>query len=141
MAVGASPIRWAGTPAIIVVLVLAAGVLHASEYGVGTYRPGQVDLFAGTLPPPGGVLIKQYFLFQDGSLTAQPNNAPVRVHTHTITYTDATLMIYTTPWRILGGTGECRQSRRRGSPIKPCASRRLEDPLRRNTRRWADSAI
>lgn len=102
MAVGASPIRWAGTPAIIVVLVLAAGVLHASEYGVGTYRPGQVDLFAGTLPPPGGVLIKQYFLFQDGSLTAQPNNAPVRVHTHTITYTDATLMIYTTPWRILG---------------------------------------
>ncbi|HKN14186.1 MAG TPA: transporter [Candidatus Binatus sp.] len=88
--------------AAIVALVSAAGVVHASEYGVGTYRPGQVDLFAGMLPAPGGVLVKNYFLFQDASLTAQPNNAPVRAHTHTITYTDATFVIYTTPWRVFG---------------------------------------
>ncbi len=37
----------------------------ASEYGVGTYRPGTVDLFAGMLAAPGGVLLKNYFLFQD----------------------------------------------------------------------------
>jgi hypothetical protein len=86
----------------ILALVAAAGVSHASEYGEGTYRPGQVDLFAGMLPPPGGVLVKNYFLFQDASLTAQPNNAPVRVHTHTITYTDATFMTYTTPWQLFG---------------------------------------
>ncbi len=88
--------------AVVVAVMLAAGVLHASEYGVGTYRPGQVDLFAGMLPAPGGVLVKNYFLFQDASLTAQPQNAPVRLHTHTITYTDATFVIYTTPWRIFG---------------------------------------
>jgi hypothetical protein len=87
---------------MIIALMLAAGVSHASEYGVGTYRPGQVDLFAGTLPAPGKVLVKNYFMFQDASLTAQPNNAPVRFHTHTITYTDATFMTYTTPWRIFG---------------------------------------
>jgi len=88
--------------AAIVALIVTAGALHASEYGVGTYRPGQVDLFAGVLPAPGGLLVRNYFLFQDASLTAQPLNAPVRVHTHTITYTDATFMTYTTPWRILG---------------------------------------
>ncbi len=88
--------------AMVVALILVAGVLHASEYGVGTYRPGQVDLFAGTLPAPGGLLVKNYFLFQDASLTAQPNHVPVRFHTHTITYTDATFMTYTTPWRIFG---------------------------------------
>jgi hypothetical protein len=89
-------------PATILVLLIAAGVAHASEYGVGTYRPGQVDLFAGVLPAPGGVLVKDYFLYQDASFTAQPNNAPVRAHTHTITYTDATFMTYTTPWQIFG---------------------------------------
>ncbi len=88
--------------ATFVALILAAGVLHASEFGVGTYRPGQVDLFAGTLPAPGGVLVKNYFLFQDASLTAQPLNAPVRLHTHTITYTNATFITYTTPWQIFG---------------------------------------
>ncbi len=87
---------------MVVALVLAASVVHASEYGVGTYRPGQVDLFAGTLPAPGGWLVKNYFMFQDASLTVQPNNAPVRVHTHTVTYTDATFMTYMTPWRIFG---------------------------------------
>lgn len=81
---------------------MAVGNARASEYGVGTYRPGEVDLFAGTLPPPGGALVRNYFMFQDADLTARPNNAPVRVHTHTITYTDATLVMYTTPWRLLG---------------------------------------
>jgi hypothetical protein len=41
-------------------------------------------------------------MFQDASLTAQPNNAPLRLHTRTVTYTDATFMTYTTPWRIFG---------------------------------------
>ena len=54
------------------------------------------------LAPPCGVLIKDYFMFQDADLTARPNNAPVKVHTHTITYTEATLIAYTTPWRLLG---------------------------------------
>jgi hypothetical protein len=87
--------------AFIVTLGLSGGVF-ASEYGVGTYRPGQADLFAGVLPAPGGVLVKNYFMFQDASLTAQPNNAPVRFHTHTISYTDATFLTYTTPWQIFG---------------------------------------
>lgn len=100
--------------ASLVAVILAVGVLHASEFGVGTYRPGQVDLFAGTLPAPGGVLVKDYFLFQDASLTAQPLNAPVRLHTHTITYTNATFITYTTPWQIFGanwGVAVLTQSR------------------------------
>jgi hypothetical protein len=87
---------------LAVALILTGRVVRASEYGVGTYRPGEVDLFAGMLPAPGGFLVKNYFMFQDASLTAQPNNAPVRVHTRTITYTDATFMTYTTPWQIFG---------------------------------------
>jgi hypothetical protein len=39
--------------AVIVALILAASVLQASEYGIGSYRPATLDLFAGTLPPPG----------------------------------------------------------------------------------------
>jgi hypothetical protein len=39
--------------AVIVALILAAGVLQASENGIGSYRPGTLDLFAGTLPPLG----------------------------------------------------------------------------------------
>src|SRR5512135_2872303 len=97
----AIPLSLVGVPTFIA-LILAAGVLHASEFGVGTYRPRQVDLFAGTLPAPGGVVVKDYFLFQDASLTVQPLNAPVRLHTHTITYTNAIFMTYTTPWQIFG---------------------------------------
>ncbi len=89
--------------AFVVTLGLSGGVF-ASEYGVGTYRPGQVDLFAGMLPAAGGVLVKNYFMFQDASLTAQPNNAPVRFHTRTISYTDATFLTYTTPWQIFGAS-------------------------------------
>lgn len=48
----------------IVVMIMPAGISHASEYGIGTYRPGQVDLFAGMLPAPGGAAVKNYFLFQ-----------------------------------------------------------------------------
>lgn len=83
-------------------MVVGVGVSHASEYGIGTYRPGQVDLFAGMLPGPGGVAVKEYLLFQDASLSAQPNNAPVRFHTHTISYTAATFIAYTSRWRIFG---------------------------------------
>ena len=107
--------------ATFVALILAAGVLYASEFGVGTYRPGQVDLFAGTLPAPGGVLVKNYFLFQDASLTAQPLNAPVRLHTHTITYTNATFITYTTPWQIFGanwGVAVLAQSRIANQTLK-----------------------
>jgi hypothetical protein len=102
-------------------LILATGVLHASEFGVGSYRPGQVDLFAGMLPAPGEALVKDYFLFQDASLTAQPLNAPVRLHTHTVTYTNATFMTYTTPWRIFGanwGVAAIAQSRIANQTLK-----------------------
>jgi hypothetical protein len=98
----------------MVAQIVATRLARASEYGVGTYRPGEVDLFAGTLPAQGGVLVKNYFMFQDASLTVQPNNAPVRMHARTITYTDATFMTYTTPWRLLGanwGVGAIAQTR------------------------------
>lgn len=95
-------LRLCACSAVIVAQIVATIPARASEYGVGSYRPGEVDLFAGMLPAPGGVLVKNYFMFQDASLTVQPNNAPVRVHARTITYTDATFMTYTTPWRLLG---------------------------------------
>ena len=87
---------------MLIAVILAAGVLHASEFGVGTYRPGTLDLFAGTLPAPGSVLVRNYFLFQDASLTVHPQNVPLQVHTRTVTYTDATFVAYTTPLRIFG---------------------------------------
>jgi hypothetical protein len=42
----------------------------ASEFGVSTYRPGLIDLFAGYLAPPGTTLVKTYFLYQDASAKA-----------------------------------------------------------------------
>ena len=46
--------------------------------------------------------MRDYFLFEDANLGARPVNAPLQVHSHTITYTDATFVAYTTPWRIFG---------------------------------------
>jgi hypothetical protein len=102
----------AGT--IVFALIVVCGVAQSSEYGVGTYRPGQVDLFAGVLPAPGTFLVRDYFLFENANLGARPVNAPLQVHSHTITYTDATFVAYTTPWRIFGanwGVAAIAQSR------------------------------
>ncbi len=125
--------------AVIAALILAAGVLHASEYGVGSYRPGTLDLFAGMLPAPGGVLIKNYFLFQDASLDAQPENTPLRVHTHTVTYTNATFVTYTTPLRVVvANWGVAALAQKRIANKKQRVTPNRGSPLRVNARRLED---
>lgn len=105
----------AGT--IVVALILVCEVAQASEYGVGTYRPGQVDLFAGVLPAPGTFLVRDYFLFENANLGARPVNAPLQVHSHTITYTDANVCrlhdAVADFRRELGGCGDRADAHRR----------------------------
>ncbi len=94
-----------------------AGVLgsaSASEYGIGTYRPGQVDLFAGLLGPPGTAIVKDYFLFQNGSESALTSDRAFAIRAHTVTYTEAVLAFYVTRYSVLGaslGFGTILQAR------------------------------
>jgi hypothetical protein len=84
------------------VLALAAwcGVASASEYGVSSYRPGFMDLFAGSLPAPGTTVAKTYFLYQDADGLA--DNGKVRVTTNTVTYTEALFLGHVTNLSLLG---------------------------------------
>ena len=79
-----------------------AAVLRASEYGVSTYRPGLMDLFAGYLGPPGTTLVKTYFLFQDANARAITQNGRIEADSHTTTYTSAFFGAHVTSIRLLG---------------------------------------
>lgn len=83
------------------ILVITPGVC-ASEYGVSTYRPGLMDLYAGMLPPPGSGIVKNLFLFQDASAQAITEDGRIEVDTHTITYNDAVFAAYVTQLPVLG---------------------------------------
>jgi hypothetical protein len=74
----------------------------ASEYGISTYRPGLMDLYAGILPPPGNGIIKDLFLFQDANAGVVTEDGRIEVDTHTVTYTDAVLALYVTKLPVLG---------------------------------------
>ena len=105
------------TGALLLAVLLASSfgtTVSASEYGVSSYRPGQVDLFAGYLAPPGTALLKTYFLYQDASVTAFTGHGQVEVSSHIVTYTSAVFAAYVTKVRILGGDwgfGAIEQSR------------------------------
>jgi hypothetical protein len=76
--------------------------IFGSEYGVSTYRPGLVDLFAGYLGPPETNLIKSYFMFQDASASAVTQNRRIEADSHTTTYTSAVFAAHITSLRLLG---------------------------------------
>ncbi len=95
--------------AALVVILAASRTGLASEYGVSTYRPGLMDLYAGILPPPGNGIVKDLFLFQDataGVVTEDggvvTEDGKVEINTHTISYTDAVLAAYVKPVSVLG---------------------------------------
>lgn len=77
-------------------------VATASEYGISSYRPGLMDLYAGMLPPPGHGIVKDLFLFQDANAAVITEDGRVEVHTHTVSYTDAVFAAYVTNVRVLG---------------------------------------
>jgi hypothetical protein len=94
-----------GIRAAIIVLV---GMLvdpvatRASEYGISTYRPGLMDLYAGMLPPPGTGIVKDLYLFQDASAKVVTEDNRVEIDSHTATYTDAIFAAYVTRIPVLG---------------------------------------
>ncbi|HVB78530.1 MAG TPA: transporter [Candidatus Binataceae bacterium] len=77
-------------------------IASASEFGVSTYRPGLMDLFAGYLAPPGTTLIKSYFLFQDASAKFITQNGQIEADAHTTTYTAAAFAAHVTTLPVLG---------------------------------------
>ncbi len=92
--------------AAIVVAVLAVpgfgAVACASEFGISTYRPGLMDLFAGYLGPPGTTLVKTYFMFQDASAQAVTQHGGIEANSHTISYTSALFVAHITGIPVLG---------------------------------------
>jgi hypothetical protein len=102
--------------AIYIAAVMAVyawcGVAYGSEYGIGTYRPGLTDLFAGDLPAPGTTMVKDYFLYQDADGLA--DNGSFRVSTNTVCYTEALFVAHVTEVSLLGahyGFGAIAQTR------------------------------
>jgi hypothetical protein len=87
---------------MLLVILAVPGFGLASEYGVSTYRPGLMDLYAGLLPPPGHSIVKDLFLFQDASAHVVTEDGRVEIDTHTITYTDAVFAAYVTSIPVLG---------------------------------------
>jgi hypothetical protein len=88
---------------IVVVLILTLpAIAGGSEYGISTYRPGLMDLYAGMLPPPGSSIVKDLFLFQDASAKFIPEDNRIEVDTHTVSYTDAIFAAYVTRIPVLG---------------------------------------
>jgi hypothetical protein len=91
--------------AIIFTLLVSwssAKVAAGSEFGISTYRPGLMDLYSGYLAPPGTTLVKNFFLYQDASALAVTANGRVEASSHTVSYTDATLVAYVTNLSVLG---------------------------------------
>ena len=95
------PLR-AAIPMVLLLMLTCHEIAFASEYGVSTYRPGLMDLFAGYLGPPGTALVKSFFLFQDASSTAVTQNGRIEADAHTTTYTSALFTAYITSLRVLG---------------------------------------
>src|SRR5579863_6956077 len=82
--------------------LIACGKAWASEFGVGSYRPGIIDLYAGYSAPPGATILKPYFLFQDASAHAIAEGGRVVAASRTVTYTDAVFAAHETDLSMLG---------------------------------------
>lgn len=105
--------------------------VSASEFGIGTYRPGLMDLFAGYLAPPGTTLVKTYFLFQDAGAKAVARNDRFEAVAHTVTYTSAVFAAHVTSLRILGsywGFGAIAQFRIASQSLKVGPAGELPPP-------------
>ncbi len=102
LGVGARSCKCFKIVAALLVILAVPGLALASEYGVSTYRPGLMDLYAGILPPPGHGIVKDLFLFQDASAGVVTEDGRVEVNTHTTTYTDAVFAAYVTQIPVLG---------------------------------------
>jgi len=92
---------------VITVVVLSAlcGVSQnaaGSEFGVSTYRPGLMDLFAGYLGPPGSINVKDMFLYQDATASVVLEGPGIETHVHTVTFTNALFAAYVTKIRLWG---------------------------------------
>jgi hypothetical protein len=77
-------------------------VACASEFGISTYRPGLMDLFAGYLGPPGTTLVKTYFMFQDASAQVVTQHGGIEANSHTLSYTSALFTAHITRIPVLG---------------------------------------
>src|SRR5665213_738197 len=102
---------WVGNHGIVQIYATAIGLTlmlaittraFASEYGISSYRPGLMDLFAGYLAPPGSTIVKDYFLFQDASADAITANGHIEANSHTVAYTEAVFGAHITKYKILG---------------------------------------
>ena len=98
-------IRLSRIGAVILVLAAVCGSgrrAAASEFGVSSYRPGLMDLFAGYSFPPGSLFVKDLFLYQDARSHVVAEGQGIGFHIHNVAYTDALFAAYATKIRIFG---------------------------------------
>jgi len=77
------------------------GIASASEDGVGTYRPGFMDLMSGVLPPPGTTAVKSYFLTLNAN--TDMGTGPISVRANTVSFTEDILLMHVTNLKLLDG--------------------------------------
>jgi hypothetical protein len=89
---------------IFALLAIAASVrtASASEFGISTYRPGLMDLYSGYLAPPGTLMVKNFFMFQDANERAITSDGRIEARSHTVSYTNAVFIAYVTKFSVLG---------------------------------------
>ena len=90
-------------PVLALLLLAFQGACLASEYGVSSYRPGLMDVYAGLLPPPGTLMVKSLFLYQSASSRAITEDGRLEVGAKTDIYNEAIMVGYVTRFSILGG--------------------------------------
>lgn len=91
-----------GFAVLAIAMLVGERMAHASEFGVSTYRPGIMDLSTGFLPPPGHLLLKEYFLFFDAHAKAVSEDGRIEAQADTDTYTDALFAAYTSELKVAG---------------------------------------
>jgi hypothetical protein len=118
---------------LIAILLMPAlnATVSASEFGVSTYRPGLMDLYAGYLAPAGTTLVKTFFMYQDANTKAFTADRHVEGDTHTVTYTSALFAAHVTRLRVLGSNwafGAIAQSRIASQSLRVGPPGRLPSP-------------
>ena len=92
-----------GTLILLIVAACATGGrAGAAEFGVSSYRPGLMDLFAGLALPPGSLIVKDEFLYQDARVHVLLEGPGIEFHIRTVSYTDALFLAYATKIPLLG---------------------------------------
>ena len=92
------------TAALTTTLLPAA--LRAEEGGSGHYLPGATASFIDALPGTNAFAYVNAFTYYDGSASGSrqlPLGGQLAANANATVYADTSILLYETPWKLLGG--------------------------------------